>query len=245
MPTVTGKVAKPDLSAKDVTSVTMELVDGNGNPVRAFRTSTDETIVGPQPLTLTNGSYSVVLPGNVDLNPAGTRYRRRIYLPGGSTVDDLLIVPATAGPYTEEDILASPLVPVPTATPSNEIAHAVRTTSPGGLVTNGLNMVAVPLLVITIPDLDRPVWVWAQNYMTSNTANVNVGTTIALVGSTLGQQVGIAQSFVGATGKVGAPVAWARLPAHSPGDYQSFVTGDASTITLTAGAFHRIGALAV
>ncbi len=246
MPTVQGKVTKPDLSAKDVTSITLEVVDGFGNPVRAFRTATGETVVGPQPVDVAAGVWTAVLPDNAGLNPAGTRYRRRIHLPGGVTVDDLLIVPVGGGPYDEEEILASPPAVVPVGTPSNEVDVAERTTSPGALVLNGLNLITIPDMVVTVPDLDQPVWVLCQLWMESNTANVNIAAAIAAPGTTtIGLQEAAAQGFVGPIGKETSPMAWARLPAHSPGEWQAAVTGDAQTVTMIDGAKHRIAVLAV
>lgn len=246
MPTVQGKLTKPDLSAKDITSVTLEVVDTFGNPVRAFRTATKETVVGPQPVTVTNGVWTAVLPDNAGLNPAGTRYRRRIHLPGGVTIDDLLIVPVGGGPYDEEDILAAPLAPIPTATPSNEVDVAERTTNQAGLVLNGFNLIPIDDMVVTVPDLAQPVWIFCQLWMESSVANVNIDAAIAAPGSSIiGQQIAAAPAFVGAIGKETAPIAWARLPAHSPGEWQAAVTGDAGTITLIGGAKHRIAVLAV
>ncbi len=186
MPTVQGKVAKPDLSAKDVTSVTVELIDGFGNPVRAFRTATKETIVGPQSVTVTNGVWTAVLPDNAGLNPANTRYRRRIHLPGGVTIDDLLIVPVGGGPYDEEDILAEPLAAPPLVTASSEVDDFEIATNGSPVAVNGLAVASLDTRGDLVIPAGTPRRVWAHYAVgvASSVANANIGVAIGPPGTT-------------------------------------------------------------
>lgn len=245
MTQVRGKITRADGTAIAGGRVRFTLTGAN----RGFVTADDETIVDPGDATNLDGAgaYLIDLPGNTAINPAGTRWQRELLGPDGRVLArDDLVVPASGGPYWEEDILASPPAAIPMAGPSNEIDVAERTTSPGALVLNGFNLLTIPDLVVTVPDLDQPVWILCQLWMESNTANVNIDSAIAAPGSnTIGQQIAAAPGFVGAAGKETSPIAWARRPAHSPGEWQAAVTGDAGTITLIAGAVHRIAVLAV
>jgi len=223
MPVVNGKITRPDLT-KQAASVEFELVDQFGNPVRAWKSATDETIISRQPVALdpSTGAYTITIPGNVDLNPANTRWRRRIFM-GQDIYTDFLVVPTGGGPYQEEDI-AQDIVPLPVPTPSNELDVAEITGAVNGLAVNGFNLVAVPGLVVTVPDSSRPVYLFCKLWMQHSVANVVVASIIAAVGSTtIGQQVDGALGHVGTIGFEAAPLAWARLNPHTPGDYQAFV----------------------
>jgi hypothetical protein len=240
MPTVQGKVTRPDLAAKDVTSVTVEVVDGSGNPVRAFRTATKETIVGPQPLTVTAGVWTAVLPDNAGLNPANTRYRRRIHLPGGVTLDDLLIVPVGGGPYDEETILAAPLTPLPTATPSNERDYDEITVDNSVLAISGLLIASIPNLLVTVPTLTRPCYVEANVGVSHSVANANVALAMGptgLGGGDLNLCKGAGWAQLGAAGAVSTVPLRVRLPANSGGTYQLYGNGTTGNLTVKGATF--------
>jgi hypothetical protein len=156
---------------------------------------------------------------------------------------DDIIVPAGGGPYVVEDILATPLVPIPGATPSNEIDSAVLTTASAALAVNLVGTATpVPGLVVTVPDLERPVYLAADLPAFHQTvATAKLAALIAPVGSTaVTQSAGTWGEFfagvAGATGQVTLH-AFARLPAGSPGDYQVFVAGTSGNMIVN-GAVH-------
>src|SRR5262245_19059380 len=101
MPVVNGKLTRPDLAAQTNISCAIDLVDGGTlQPVRGFKSTTNETIYGPLPVTLTGGNtYSVTLPDNASINPANTMYRRTWYLAGNVIQQDYYTVPVGGGPY--------------------------------------------------------------------------------------------------------------------------------------------------
>lgn len=240
MPTVQGKVTKPDLSAKDATSVTVEVVDGFGNPVRAFRTATNETVIGPQSVTVTNGVWSAVLPDNAGLNPANTRYRRRIHLPGGVTIDDLLIVPVGGGPYNEETILAAALSPLPTATPSNERDYDEITVDNPAIAVNGLTITSVPNLLATVPALTRPCYIEGAVGVSHSVANANIALAVGPTGLGSGDLSlckGAGWVQLGAAGAVSTVPLRVRIPANSPGTYQLYGNGTAGNVTVKGATF--------
>lgn len=247
MPTVTGKIANPDLTGRTA-SVSFELVDQNNQPVRAFKTSTDETIVGPQPAPLTDGTYEIVLPDNAGLNPADTYWARSIHL-YGQTVTDRLLVPVGGGPYDEEDILAGPLTPLPTTVPSNEVDEASIAANITGLaLNNALIPVALAGLTVTVPDLSRPVYLRASAVIQCGTANVVGNLLIAPVGSTLiTQGIGGQPKRVTAAAIGEGVIAEGRLPANSPGEYGAFISAGSGTWDIVAAAYSpaRIYVLAV
>src|SRR5690554_3011750 len=75
---------------------------------RAFLSDDDGTVLSTLTVkTDSSGQYLVDLPANSDLNPSDTLWRRTIV--GGErfgTIDDLVEVPDSGGPYVVEDILA-------------------------------------------------------------------------------------------------------------------------------------------
>lgn len=134
---------------------------------------------------------------------------------------------------------------------SNEVDVAEITDTQTGLAVNGLAIVPVDLLTVTLPDLDVAVWVFAQVWMRCSVANANLYSAVANPDTTngfLGGQLGLGAGFVGAIGKTTSPLAWARLDAHSPQNLQAYVyadvTGTVDVVASTA-ARGRIAILAV
>src|SRR5690606_26743526 len=111
MTQVTGTLTLPDGTPAAGASVVFELIGAH----RAFAPDDDETVLKQQPTITTdeNGQYVIDLPGNTILDPPGTRWRRTVSMGRHRSFYDDLIVPANGGPYDEYDLLASPLVPVP------------------------------------------------------------------------------------------------------------------------------------
>lgn len=240
MPTVTGKIAQPDLTGRGTVSATIELVDEFGQPTRAFKTDTNETLVGAQPLTLADGTYSVVVPGNTGLYPTGTRYRRRVHLPGGIVQDDYLIVPASGGPYQEEDILAGPLAPLPAATPSNELDWDEITVDNSAVAITALQLAPLANLSVTVPDVDQPVWIEATCHVSYSVADAAVSIYIGPTGLGTGAFSSCIASASGrlwtATASVLTLNPRARIAPQTPGTYQLYATGPTGNLTLRGNA---------
>jgi hypothetical protein len=256
MPTVTGRIVKPSGTAggpANNTRARFRLVDSTARRVpQAWDTGTsNRVIVDQEDFTLdAEGDYSVTLAPNTQIEPSGTRWQRVVLL--GQTEGPALsmVVPVGGGPYNEHDIRDEPVDPLPVPEPSNEID--VAEVASGSTLTgfNGFNIIAVPNTVVTVPDMSRPCWVLAQLWMEhAATANMNLLACIAAPGSTtFGQQIAAAAGFVGAAGKETSPMAWGRIPAHQPGDWQAFVYADnTGNVNLIASAAVplRIAVLAV
>lgn len=145
--------------------------------------------------------------------------------------------------------IAGPTPPEPE--PSNELDVAEATDSDiTGLSTGGvLQLIAVPGLVVTVPDVGRPVWVLAQAVLDFDNAPASIGCAIAVPGSTgLGDQIAFAGGVVNVSTDLVSQMAWGRLPPSSPGDYQMFVWASVGgTIDIRIGSVSpaRIAVLAV
>jgi len=238
MPVVNGKITRPDL-AKQSASVEFELVDQFGTPVRAWKSATDETIISRQPVTLdpSTGAYTITIPGNTDLNPANTRWRRRIYF-GQDIYTDYLVVPPSGGPYQEEDI-AQDIVALPTTTPSNESSFFSLGASSSALtVTTGFVLLPVPTFVVTIPDSARPhIFLGAINMKHATVASATLWAAICVVGDTaIANAKGIGQATAAAANSTVTASFVGRVPAHSAGSYQVMVNGPAGDITVIGGS---------
>src|SRR5690554_3297785 len=122
MTQVTETITRPDGTPAAGLKVRFVLAGAT----RAFASADDETVLPVvEVVTDQDGQYTVDLPPNSELNPAGTRWRRSF---GGRDIgiaSDEIIVPVSGGPYPVEDILAAPLEPVSPGTPNRfgVIAH--------------------------------------------------------------------------------------------------------------------------
>jgi len=239
MPVVNGKITNPIL-AKQTGSVYFELVDQFGREVRGWKSATDETIVGQVPATVDGaGAYTITLTGNVDINPANTRWRRRIfYNPGNGQIpyDDYLVVPTGGGPYQEEDI-AQDIVALPTPTPSNEVASFNLGASSGTIAVNAVTLPGVPTALLVVPDLTRPVvFLGSVNLQHTTVANAILFAGITTAGDTgFGNAKGLASALAGAAGTAVSCSFVGRIPAHTPGSYQLCVNGPAGNVIVTGG----------
>lgn len=103
MTQVTETIVLPDGTPAEGVTIRWTLVGAT----RAFLSGDDETVLSTLTVkTDQNGEYLVDLPANSDLNPSDTLWRRTIV--GGErfgTVEDLVEVPDSGGPYVVEDIL--------------------------------------------------------------------------------------------------------------------------------------------
>ncbi len=127
------------------------------------------------------------------------------------------------------------------------------TTATSALSVNLLGTAtAVPGLVVTVPDLEQPVYLTGDVPAYHQTvASAKLAALFCPVGATtIAQSVGTWGEFVaGAAGSGGQVTlhAFARLPAGSPGDYQLFVAGTAGNMIVNGQTFDpaQITALAV
>lgn len=165
MPAVTpGTMIGPDGTILAGVDASFRLVDAAGNPVPvAWLTATDKTIVGAKEITTdANGTYSITLPGNADITPAGTRWRRRIYLDGERAINTLLDVPTTGGPYQEEDLAVDAIPdpgPVDSAGRGLIASWKLSGTDSVPISTTSITDTTIAGLGGTFTVTDRPIWV--------------------------------------------------------------------------------------
>lgn len=244
MAVVTGRIVKPSGTARGAankTRVRFRLVDSTGAQVtQAWDTSTsDRLIVGYEDFELdTEGDYSVTLPGNVDIEPSGTRWSRVTLVDGQEGPARSLVVPTGAGTYSERAILDEAPGALPTPDPTNELDYAEISADTSALSVNGLAVSAVPLLVVDVPDIARPAYLSGSLRMTCNTANADIYVAFGPVGGTINDVRGPYWCNIGATAGTSQATAAPchRLAAHSPGTWQAFVGSNASVTITVKGA---------
>lgn len=224
MTTITETVLTPGDAPLSRGTVKIDVVGTNADPVTAFRP--DGTIVHELDLALdSNGAWARDLDPTSVLQPSGVLYRRRINIDGIPAATDIFDAPAS-GTFQLGDVLETPPGALPSASPSNEVDVAEEVTSDiTGLATGGvLQLIAVPGIVVTVPDLARPVWIMAQAVLDFDNAPASIACAIAAPGSSaLGQQIAFAGGVTNIDTDLVSQTAWALLPAHSPGDRQMFV----------------------
>lgn len=256
MPDVTGRIVLPSGTAGGPATklrTRFRLVDAAGNKVRqAWDTSaSNRVIVDYEDRELdAEGDYTVTLAPNTQIEPSGTRWQRTVLIGANEGPTLSMVVPVGGGPYNEHTIRDEAADALPVPEPSNEVDVAERTSGLTVGSFNGFNIIAVTGMVVTVPDLNRPCYIDCQLWMEhAATANANLATMIGATGlTTIGTQIAAGIGFVGAQGKETSPFARARIPAHSPGDYQAYVYSDTSgNVTLIASSANplRISVLAV
>ncbi len=117
MPAITSSLIGPADAARSGATVRFDLVDAAGTPLdQGWLAAANKTIIGTSEVTAdAAGAYTITVPANVDITPAGTRWRRRIFPTDGSrAITAFLVVPAGGGPYNEDDIAVQP-APTPAA----------------------------------------------------------------------------------------------------------------------------------
>lgn len=130
MTTVNENIDLPGLAVPgDAVIIRIDVVDDNLRPISSFLTSTGITVISPYEFRLAaNSQWSLDLPANSLLTPAGTKYRRIVQW-GNNAYFDFIDVPAAGGPYRVDQILSDP----PAALASSALtAHAADTTQHGG-----------------------------------------------------------------------------------------------------------------
>lgn len=228
MTQVTGTLTLPDGTPAAGASVVFELVGAD----RAFVPDDDETVLKQQPTITTdeNGQYLIDLPGNATLDPPGTRWRRTVSMGRQRSFSDDLIVPVNGGPYDEHDLLAAPLVPVPSIAASNLITASRN--GPGQTINAAsvFNVYPVDGTTITI-DTPLDFMVELRGRITVRHDDENFSSVVVaiappgetLVGGHVGQQTYAVTGEQGIPGTVTSTVQ-ARLDPGITGSWQLYVT---------------------
>lgn len=240
----------PDGGAPHPVQVRIRLAGAQGRPVLGRVISTGKTIVGQRLLTRedgidSSGYWSVDLPANSDISPGGTTWyiQRQV---GCDLFDSYVSVPVTGGPYEASTLEDDPVGEIAPSSLSN---HAADTALHGGGVEVDFKFLTTDTVVtgtgggfftshiagtmVTIPDLDRPVYLFAH------------GPVLQQSGGPAEQSWGIYPQ--GSTGVFFALDSvlpadidttnartfdlMARLPAHSAGNYVIGATGTSGNLT--------------
>lgn len=224
--------------------VRITLVGGGGRPIAGRVQSSGKTIVGTTRLTYDNGGinsqgiWSANLVSNTDILPENTTYliEREV----GCDVPQIFVsVPASGGPFEASTIEDDPLNSIE---PSVLSQHAADLALHGGgieidyaeittavTVTGGAIAVGnVSTLQITVPDLNRPVYLYGNLYVAtvSGAGAQDVQGGIAPISAVTGSQINalalLNASFFEGTDDDSIPTLlqfFARLPPHSASDY--------------------------
>jgi hypothetical protein len=138
MTTVTNTVLLPDGSPAVHSTVVVRLIASENPEQEAQGYTTAGEVVGEKrPTVASDGRWTLELPANSTITPAGTVYQVVTQAPGRPRVIDYISVPATGGPYTVRELLTDP----PGALPSAPLtAHTALTTNVHG-ITNTANLV--------------------------------------------------------------------------------------------------------
>jgi hypothetical protein len=236
---VRGKITRPDGSAITTARVRFALK----GQTRAFVSADDETLVGYQEVAVDGtGLYSLDLPGQTLINPANTRWQREVIIPGQrSAIVDELIVPAAGGPYWEEDILADPLVALPTVGASAELDDFEITSNGSPVGVNGLTVASLDTrgdLVIPA-GTPRNVWVQYAVGVASSVANANIVVGVGPTGTTdVNQMYGAGWAQAGAIASVVTVPLLVRRPAGWTGTLRLYaMSAQGGNVTLQGSAF--------
>jgi hypothetical protein len=236
MPVVNGKLTRPDLAAHTSFGCKIQLVDQTLQPVRGFKSSTNETIFGPMSPTLTGGAYSVTLPDNAAITPANTMYQRT-WSVGPDTEVDYYVVPTGGGPYEEAALSIN--VSALSLPASNLVTSVSLGATTANIAVSGLTVEAVPGMTIIIPNLSRTIVVYGNLTIAHQTvaSSVLYG-ALSVVGNTaIASAKGTGIQFGAAAGDAnGVTVNFqAILPPNSAGNYTASVNGASGNVHVIGG----------
>lgn len=248
---------KPDDTGPWPAEVRIRLAGAQGRPVLGRKISTGGTIVGETLLSTANGGidasgvWALDLWPTSDISPGGTTWRIERRIPDCQEFVTYVTAPITGGPYEASTREDDPLGEI---TPSALASHAADLALHGGgieiafqkistsvIVTGssgGLVATAVPGLVITVPDLARPIYLHGHIpaiQPVGGPAEANAG--IYIQGST-----GVFASLDSVpipdmdTATARTVDLWARLPAHSPNNFVVAGTGASGNLTMKINA---------
>lgn len=257
MTTVYEDLDLPDTTTPWPAEVRVRLAGAQGRPVLGRKVSTGGTIVGETLLSTANGGinnsgfWELDLHPNSDIIPLGTTWRVYRAVPACQSFVTFLTVPVTGGPYEASTLEDDPLGEItPSALSTHagdvdlhgggiEIAFAsisstvTVTGSAGGLITG-----EVAGLLVTIPDLARPI------YLLGHIPGIQPpgGPAEASFGIYPQGSPGIFAQLDGVpvpdmdttTARYADP--FARLAAHSPGDYTINGVGSGGNLTARVSA---------
>lgn len=181
MTVITEDLDLPDTTTPYPAAVRIFLAGAQGRPIVGHRVSTDTTIVGEIRLTRENGGINAAgvwmadLAPNADILPSGTTWYVQRLVPGCVDPEPLyLTVPVTGGPYSPFEVEDDPLGTIPPSAlfghaadidlhgggielDYKELTTAITVTGTGG----GLTTAPVTALTVTVPDVPRPVYLYA------------------------------------------------------------------------------------
>lgn len=224
--------------------VRITLVGAGGRPITGRVVATNKKIVGTSRLTYDNGGinsegiWSANLVPNSNIIPANTTYliEREV----GCDVPQIFVsVPASGGPFEASTIEDDPLNSIE---PSVLAQHAADLSLHGGgieldyaeltttvTVTGGAVALGnIPALQITVPDLARPVYLYGRLYLATvsgagaQDVTIGIANSAFVAGSQINALAALDLAFFEGVDDDTIPTvlaAFARLPAHSPGDY--------------------------
>jgi hypothetical protein len=255
MTTVYEDLDLPDGGAPWPASVTVRLAGAQGRPVLGRAITTQRAILGETILRtgagINNaGVWELDLWPNSDIVPAGTTWyvERRV---GCQVFSSYLTVPVTGGPFEATTLEDDPLG---TITPSALGHHAGDPTLHGGGIQldvayiaagvtvtgtgGGLTATAIPGLIVTVPDLARPVHLLAHVPVLQTSGGPADASWGLFRSGSMGAFAGldaVAPAGLNTTNARPAEL-FAELPAHSPGDYVVGATGIGGNLTTRSGA---------
>lgn len=228
---------------------------GAGRPIAGKVASSSKIISGvARPEVDELGQWSLNLVGNDDILPLGTTYRVSRSCTGCDNTVSFVSVPVTGGPF---DVRSVEVDPMNTIAPGNlavhasdlnlhggglELDYAELTTSPT-VTGNSLAAAAVPGCSIEIPDLPRPIRLWAKVALvraagsspTSGYAGIYTG------GFGIFNSLTIADDDNLVTGSTNPKdlVLTHRLAAHSGGTYALGASGTGGNFTVVLDGSRR------
>lgn len=246
----------PDTGTPWPAEVRIRLAGAQGRPVLGKTVSTNKTIVGETLLRtgagggISNaGLWQADLVPNADILPAGTTYHvaRKV---GCQVYESYVSVPVTGGPYEAFTLEDDPLG---TITPSALSAHASDLALHGGGIEvdyaefntavtvtgtgGGFTVAAVPGLTVTVPDLARPVYLFAHVPVIQPSGGPAEASWGLFVSGSLGAFAAldvVAPPDIDTTTPRHVEL-FARLDPLSGGDYVVGATGVGGNLTTRAG----------
>lgn len=251
MTVVFEQLQLPAGGAPNPVSVLVRLAGAQGRPVRGETVSTNTAIVGSKFLTIGNGIdssgyWELDLQPSSDILPPGTTWycRRQV---GCDLYESYLSVPITGGPYEAFTLEDDPLG---TITPSALSAHASDLALHGGGVeldfkfvntaivvtgsSGGLIMAPVTGTRVTVPDLARPVYLHGHIQAEQQSGGPTEQSWAVMKDDGIYGVFASLDSInpAGLNTTVPRPGnLWARLPAHSQGNYLICGTGSGGNLT--------------
>lgn len=247
----------PDSSTPWPAEVRIRLAGAQGRPVLGKKISTGGTIVGELLLSTANGGidgsgvWSADLWPSSDISPEGTTWRIERNVPACQSFVTFITSPITGAPVEASTVEDDPLGEIAASALS---AHAGRLDLHGGGIevafasisttvvvtgtSGGLVTAAVPGLLISVPDLARPIYVIGHVPGLQQSGGPAEGTFGIYPQGSLGIFAGLDSVPVPDmdTTTVRSVEPFGRLPSHSPGNYVIAGTGTGGNLTLKCAA---------